>query len=254
MLAYLMRSQRLPLDEAFYYTKRRRAIVFPNFGFWQQLMREEEALFGKSSPMPQSYQIFPAGILFRHYATAYLNSGHGSEARRTVVAEWPEGMGGGSSVEGVLLSSLEHLSGNARRAAVCFIKELLDVGRFTRGEVFEGFDQLLNNMDLEFLRIDIPMVEEYLVDLLSEAEWQGLIPPGSPFEVPGVRPRPAADAQEAAAPAREVCPVCRGTGLLFADTSLIRDDGCPLCDGESKEVVAGVGGHSGPTPGDLWHA
>merc|ERR1712046_89189 len=48
VLAYLMRIKQVPLDEAFYETKKRRPMILPNFGFWQQLMDEEKALFGKS--------------------------------------------------------------------------------------------------------------------------------------------------------------------------------------------------------------
>eukprot|EP00746_Dinoflagellata_sp_MGD_P010349 gnl/MRDRNA2_/MRDRNA2_121333_c0_seq1.p1 gnl/MRDRNA2_/MRDRNA2_121333_c0~~gnl/MRDRNA2_/MRDRNA2_121333_c0_seq1.p1 ORF type:complete len:340 (+),score=61.47 gnl/MRDRNA2_/MRDRNA2_121333_c0_seq1:75-1094(+) len=193
VIAYLMRHHKFPLDEAFFHTKKRRAEICPNWGFWQQLMDEEKSLFDRSSPMPQSYQrmkelhgerkVTP-GLLFQHYVTAYLNQGHDVEACSRVVSGWPEGMGGGGCVEEILLQSLEHLSSDGRRAAVDFINQLRTARRFTQGEVFEGFGQLLQNIDLEDLKIDIPLISEYLRELLELAQQMGLIPSGS-LELPG---------------------------------------------------------------------
>merc|ERR1712203_1028166 len=112
-----MRSQQMPLDEAFYFTKTRRSIICPNFGFWQQLMDEEMALFGKNSKMPEIYQRLQSifgerkvtpGSFFQYYVTPYLNGNH-DDCRR-IVSEWPEWMGGGGSVEEILQKSLEHLA------------------------------------------------------------------------------------------------------------------------------------------------
>lgn len=192
VLAYLMRHHQFPLNEAFFHAKKRRSLICPNWGFWQQLIEEEKALFGTSSPMPQIYQkmreihgerTVTPGLLFQHYTTAYLNEGHDPEACCRVVREWPEGMGGGCSVEEILLQSLEHLSSNGRSAAVALITDLKEAKHLTQGEIFEGFGQLLQNIDLEDLKIDIPLISDYLSELLLLAQQKELISSGS-LELP----------------------------------------------------------------------
>lgn len=41
VIAYLMKSKRMSFKEAFYFVKKRRSIIFPNFGFMSQLSQYE---------------------------------------------------------------------------------------------------------------------------------------------------------------------------------------------------------------------
>lgn len=190
VIAYLMSRENMSLADAFFFTQKKRPIVRPNIGFWQQLMREEEILFGKASHVPSCYAMFfklgvrdttqntPA-VFFRHYTTAYLNEGSASDLCQQVVQSWPDGMGGGGAVEAILLSCLEHLSDRARDAAVHFIHGLFLAGRFTEAEVVEGFLQLVQNADLEDMRVDIPRVDEYLKNIGTKVGSLNLISPAA---------------------------------------------------------------------------
>merc|ERR1719480_480001 len=116
-------------------------MIFPNIGFWKQLMREEIRLFGAASDMPSCYEALskvglldlndsPA-LLYQRYTTAFSLGGQDSEPCTQVLQSWPDGMGGGGAVEAILLSSFEHLLPNARVIAVHFINGLLQAGHFT---------------------------------------------------------------------------------------------------------------------------
>lgn len=48
-LAYLMKYQRMTLDQAFYHVKRCRSVIHPNVGFWRQLIEYEHRLFGRNT-------------------------------------------------------------------------------------------------------------------------------------------------------------------------------------------------------------
>jgi len=49
ILAYLMKCHGMNLKEAFTHFKTRRPYIFPNIGFWRQLLVYEESIFGKTS-------------------------------------------------------------------------------------------------------------------------------------------------------------------------------------------------------------
>lgn len=48
-MAYLMKYQRMPLDQAYYHCKKRRPVVHPNVGFWRQLIEYERRILGRNS-------------------------------------------------------------------------------------------------------------------------------------------------------------------------------------------------------------
>lgn len=53
-LAYLMRTNRVKLDEAFEFVKQRRSIISPNFSFMGQLLRFESQVLATSSCSSES--------------------------------------------------------------------------------------------------------------------------------------------------------------------------------------------------------
>jgi len=183
---YLMKSRGMSLHDAFFHTKRARPCAFPNAGFWFQLQGEELKLRGEASETPEFYKKLLAGGLhdlrasperfFRLYCTSFLNLGPSSAGCSSVVSDWPAGMSGGGSVEAVLESCLEHLGGHgARRAAVHFVKALLEAGKLTAAEVAEGFEQLVQRADLDEWRLDMPKINDYLLEVYAEAAQEHLI-------------------------------------------------------------------------------
>jgi len=185
---YLMRSRGMTLNAAFFHTKRARPIVFPNAGFWAQLQSEEGKLHhGATSETPECYvKLLEARLhglrpsperSFRLYCASILEN-LGPEdppGCAAAVSNWPDGVGGGGSVEAVLQSSWEHLAAGARGAAVRLLAALRDAGKLTAAEVAEGFEQLLSGTDLDELRLDVPRIDAYLLETFGEAERQGLI-------------------------------------------------------------------------------
>jgi protein-tyrosine phosphatase len=64
-IAYLMKYQRMRLDQAYYHIKNRRRVIHPNVGFWRQLIEFERRLFGRNTvkmiptgtgPIPDIYK------------------------------------------------------------------------------------------------------------------------------------------------------------------------------------------------------
>eukprot|EP00930_Biecheleria_cincta_P002511 TRINITY_DN103523_c0_g1_i1.p1 TRINITY_DN103523_c0_g1~~TRINITY_DN103523_c0_g1_i1.p1 ORF type:complete len:322 (+),score=54.42 TRINITY_DN103523_c0_g1_i1:13-978(+) len=186
VLAFLMRSEGMSLLDAFELTKRKRPIVFPNVGFWQQLMDEEIKCLGSSSEVPSAYKAvleirlgkrdLTPGILLKKYITAASlpDPTHSDDVRNEAVNEWPSGWPASKCIEDLFMSSIEHLRSDARQLAVEFIGRLLRGKRFTRAEVLEAF-ALLEGMDLDDLRIDVPKVDEYIAEMLEAAATQKLL-------------------------------------------------------------------------------
>lgn len=56
-IAYLMKYQRMTLDQAYYHVKKRRPVIRPNVGFWRQLIEYERRLFGRNT-----VKMIPSGI------------------------------------------------------------------------------------------------------------------------------------------------------------------------------------------------
>lgn len=56
-IAYLMKYQRMTLDQAYYHIKKRRPVIHPNVGFWRQLIEYERRLFGRNT-----VKMIPSGI------------------------------------------------------------------------------------------------------------------------------------------------------------------------------------------------
>ncbi|XP_052810864.1 dual specificity protein phosphatase 14-like isoform X2 [Mya arenaria] len=56
-MAYLMKYQRMPLDQAYYHVKKRRPVIRPNVGFWRQMIEFERRLFGRNT-----VKMIPSGI------------------------------------------------------------------------------------------------------------------------------------------------------------------------------------------------
>ncbi|CAL1538516.1 unnamed protein product [Lymnaea stagnalis] len=48
-IAYLMKYQRMTLEQAYRHVKRRRSVIHPNVGFWRQLIDFERRLFGRNT-------------------------------------------------------------------------------------------------------------------------------------------------------------------------------------------------------------
>lgn len=46
VIAYLMKTRRMSLREAYYHVKSKRPLIRPNTGFWKQLIEYEHKLFG----------------------------------------------------------------------------------------------------------------------------------------------------------------------------------------------------------------
>lgn len=180
MLAYMMRMERMSLLDAFVMAKQRRLIIFPNVGFWHQLMEEELALFGSNSKVPSDYklaleihsgarELSPKLLLERYITVATVNDAEYFEERKGEVAdEWPDGWPASEYIHDLFLASLD-LQDNARTLAVEYISLLLARNRFTRAEVLEAF-ALLESMNLDDLRIDVPKVDAYVAEMLEQAE------------------------------------------------------------------------------------
>ncbi|XP_056295182.1 dual specificity protein phosphatase 1 [Pseudoliparis swirei] len=78
-LAYLMRTNRVKLDEAFEFVKQRRSIISPNFSFMGQLLRFESQLLAAASCSSQaggSAFHFPASIPAHSSAAGQLSFLH----------------------------------------------------------------------------------------------------------------------------------------------------------------------------------
>lgn len=186
VLAYLMRYERMTLHDAFSLAKQRRKVVFPNVGFWKLLMEEERKLFGENSHTPSLYkvalqvaagelQLSPKLLLKRYIAAASLSDeAYSTDAIKRAVEEWPSGWSAAKCVEELFLASIENLKSTARTCAVEYISQLLARGCFTRAEVLEAF-AALQDMDLEDLRIDNPKVDEYVTEMIVQAEVYGLL-------------------------------------------------------------------------------
>lgn len=56
-IAYLMKYQRMTLDQAYSHIKKRRPVIHPNVGFWKQLIEYERRLFGRNT-----VKMVPSGI------------------------------------------------------------------------------------------------------------------------------------------------------------------------------------------------
>ncbi|XP_060563597.1 dual specificity protein phosphatase 14-like isoform X2 [Ruditapes philippinarum] len=56
-MAYLMKYQRMTLDQSYYHIKKRRPVIHPNVGFWRQLIEFERRLFGRNT-----VKMIPSGI------------------------------------------------------------------------------------------------------------------------------------------------------------------------------------------------
>ena len=56
-IAYLMKYQKMKLDEAYHHVKKRRPVIRPNVGFWRQLIEFERRLYGKNT-----VKMIPSGI------------------------------------------------------------------------------------------------------------------------------------------------------------------------------------------------
>mmetsp|Transcript_95344 Transcript_95344/g.179258 ORF Transcript_95344/g.179258 Transcript_95344/m.179258 type:complete len:387 (-) Transcript_95344:89-1249(-) len=186
VLAFLMRHEHMTLHDAFILAKQRRSIVFPNVGFWKLLMEEEHKRFGQNSQTPSAYKVAlqisagelklsPNLLLKRYIAAASLSDEtYSTDAKKRAVEEWPSGWSAAKCVVELFLASIENLKSTARTSAVEFISELLARGCFTRAEVLEGFS-ILQDMDLDDLRIDNPKVDEYVAEMIVQAEVQGLL-------------------------------------------------------------------------------
>ena len=48
-IAYLVKYKRMSLKKAYYHVFNKRPCIFPNFGFWRQLVEYESSLRGKTS-------------------------------------------------------------------------------------------------------------------------------------------------------------------------------------------------------------
>lgn len=186
VIVYLMRSLHMTLNDAFSSVKKKRPIVFPNCGFWQQLMEEEFKLFGSNSPVPKAYEkalaVFEGGAklspskLFKQYMVAAVidDIALAKEGKRRTLEEWLSIWPATQSIEDVFMCSIEQVQTEARALAVEFIGELYLSQHFTLAEVCEGFS-LLQALDLEDLRIDVPKVDEYIAEMIAEAEKHGLL-------------------------------------------------------------------------------
>ena len=48
-IMYLMRSEKIPLKQAYYDVYEKRPFISPNIGFWRQMIEFEQTEFGNSS-------------------------------------------------------------------------------------------------------------------------------------------------------------------------------------------------------------
>lgn len=60
-IAYLMKYQRMPLEQAYFHCKKRRPVVHPNCGFWRQLIDYERRMLGRNTVkmIPSSMGMIP---------------------------------------------------------------------------------------------------------------------------------------------------------------------------------------------------
>jgi len=186
VLAFLMQMERIPLHDAFLLVKEKRPIIFPNVGFWQQLMEEEVKVFGSNSQIPSAYTVameihsgvreLSPGKLLKKYITAESleDISYSADQKLATVRAWPDGWPASKCINDLFMASIEHMQRNARTLAVEFISRLLSQNCFTLAEVMEAFS-LLQAMDLEELRLDVPKVDEYIAEMLDQAEVHGLL-------------------------------------------------------------------------------
>lgn len=186
VIAFLMRSSNMTLHDAFVFVKQKRPIVYPNIGFWLQLMEEELKLFGTNSPTPSNYvqalaihgghlEISPSKLFNQYMVAAALEqSSYALEQKKRTLDEWPCGWPATKSIEDLFMASIEHVRCDARTTAVEFIGELLSRKHFTSAEVLEGF-ALLQSLDLDDLRLDVPKIDEYIAQMIEEAGAHGLL-------------------------------------------------------------------------------
>ena len=85
-IAYLMKYQRMTLEQAYHHVKKRRPVVHPNVGFWKQLIDYERRLFGRNTvsmvpsgigPIPDVYKEETRNMVwgpFRHSSTNPYNT------------------------------------------------------------------------------------------------------------------------------------------------------------------------------------
>lgn len=187
VIAYLMRSMRMTLIDAFFLVKSRRPIVFPNVGFWKQLMNEEVQLFGATnrSPVPSCYEqlftifreeleISPKKVFKQYLVASTLDDAEYSQEQKIQTLDgcpsiWPAS----KIIEDVIMCSIEQTQSDARALAVEFISGLLFRSNFTHSEVVESLS-LLQGLDLEDLRMDNPKVDEYIAQIVQAAQARGL--------------------------------------------------------------------------------
>lgn len=188
VIAYLMRSMRMPLHEAFILAKTKRPIVFPNVGFWKQLREEELRLFGENSAMPNVYQqtieilakdksaaVSPSNLFTQYMAAAAILEPEFAEEQKTRTLDmWPNAWSASKSIEEICTYSMEDVKSDARILAVEFIGKLVERAHFTPAEVWEGF-RLLQDLDLKDIRMDVPKADEYIAQLLEEANARDLV-------------------------------------------------------------------------------
>lgn len=64
-IAYLMKYQRMTLEQAYYHVKKKRPVIHPNSGFWKQLIEYERRIHGRNTvkmvnsgvgPIPEVYK------------------------------------------------------------------------------------------------------------------------------------------------------------------------------------------------------
>jgi len=158
--------------------------VYQNVGFYKQLMDEELKLFGSSSPIPVNYEkafaifrgeieISPSKIFKQFMVAAAQDDISYAEKQKRTLDEWPNMWPASTSIQDIFMCSIENVRSDARALAVEFICELRSREHFTFAEVSEGF-ALLQGLDLDDMRIDVPLIDDYIAQILQEAETRGL--------------------------------------------------------------------------------
>lgn len=196
VLAYLMRSERMSLLDAFLHAKRRRPIVAPNIGFWTQLRKEELRLFHANSEEPSHYvsvmafykekaDVTPGSLYKKFLVAARLSREEvkrgevatAAEIKKEVLEMWCSAWPAAGSVKDIFMASMDELGEDARSVAVDFVSALLTKGYFTGAEVAEGFALLQSLDNKEDLKMDWPRLDLYIEEMLCAATVQGLLPP-----------------------------------------------------------------------------
>lgn len=120
--------------------------------------------------------ISPKEVL-KHYAAAFRSDWEGAAGQRSLaVADWAAGAWtGAGAVEEVFLGVIDIFQQHMPAAAVRLLAELVEGGLLEAAEVIEGFDRLkkLEPGQLEDMRLDFPLIDEYLTCIMEEVEaWQ----------------------------------------------------------------------------------